>query len=136
MSERVRLTRRQLLDTMRQVVREFGEDYVYPQQEESVRRCQYEYVNEAGVKVRCLIGEVLFRLVPAEVWDEIVSERNSVDAVEVCRTFVTVIDVDDDDEYFVHTALRAAQAIQDDGGTWGTALDNFEDRLLHDALPA
>lgn len=104
-----------VLDTMDEVVAEYGEDYVYNGydnvgREEGGMNCAY--LNSDGTP-SCLIGHVLLRLgVPKEQFR----------TANFCTvgTFAEIAHLP-----VGHAALyvmRKAQAVQDERGTWGAAL--------------
>lgn len=113
--------------TIRQVVKEYGEDYVYPPAQ-SGDNCQYVIDD----KPSCLVGVVLARLgVP-------ITHLKAGDASEghfgataedlIPRLqWAGVINFEEPSK--VAHALRQAQYVQDVARSWGIALENYGNAL-------
>lgn len=85
--------------------------------------CYFEK-GEEKIVLRCLIGEVLYRILSTEVWRELIDKNNAAAltiyqmAGETSGTIALSPQV--------RRAARAAQSVQDSGQTWGEALEAYE----------
>ena len=108
MSER--LTKARALELMREVVAEYGENYVYPTVGGVCR-----YVDDGG-SPSCLVGHVLHRFgVPLKD----IERHEDSDAATVARILTNATPRAQD-------VLREAQGHQDRGSLWGVALREAE----------
>lgn len=137
MSEIRELSADELVNAIEAVVDEFGHDYVYaPADPElgSGEQCKYE--DEFG---GCIVGNVIKRLVPD--FDFELFESVSADTLLRGRTYAEAFDHAEQPEPPLRltaperlaNALRGAQTVQDEGGTWGVALNTFHNYLTLDA---
>lgn len=108
-------------ETLREVVTE-RPDYVYDSPSEGG---ECTYTTPAG-EPSCLIGQVIFRLDPdalkeinREEWND---QEEFVTSPTVCGLDWAYDQLSDQER----NVLRAAQVVQDQGGTWGEALNAFE----------
>lgn len=132
MATEIELGQAEVVDAIRAVVDEFGYDYVYPPAEAG-DACRYE--DEFG---GCIVGNVVKRIVPEfdfELFEDL-DARSVLQGKTRQDTGMSGAYEDDNDPPVrvrtsrqVGEALRAAQTIQDEGGTWGDALEEF-DRFL------
>lgn len=109
------LTYDRAVELAREVVAEFGEDYVYP---ESVKVSEYEATPPTCVYVHddkpsCLVGQILHKY---GVSLEALSLNEFRGAWTVSGTLA---DADDKARFF----LSSAQDSQDKGEPWGTAVE-------------
>ncbi|MFI0211975.1 hypothetical protein ACH4OV_25305 [Streptomyces diastaticus] len=121
--ERIKVTPEQVLDVMREVVAEAGEEFVY-EPPTGLGVCLYVHrPHGGGASVPgCLVGQVLHRLgVPL---DELTEHE-----AQLARTMAPkLVDAGEGADLLV-TALDNAQAIQDGGHSWGAALRAAEEVL-------
>lgn len=112
-----------------ELLKEFGEDYVYPALRNGYRDCAYAKDNQPS----CLVGHVLHRLgVPVEDLNFLDNQRDSQlstlagsdkywdeyeDAPVLALALIGVAWEDD-----AISLLSVAQTYQDVGETWGTAV--------------
>lgn len=121
------ITREQVLETMRTVVAEWGDDYLYtPPDLERPNACLYAKMVDGELRPSCIVGHVLYRLnVPlAEL---------ALDSYEV-GTLVEHLDLDIEESAV--NALSRAQEVQDGAvdqrdseHTWGAALEAAEEEV-------
>lgn len=133
MSTEIELGQAEVVDAIRAVVDEFGHDYVYPPAEAG-DACKYE--DEFG---GCIVGNVVKRIVPEfdfELFEELDARSVLQGKTRQDTGMSGSYEAEDNDPPVrvrttrqVGEALRAAQTIQDEGGTWGDALEEF-DRFL------
>lgn len=109
-----------VLRVMREVVAEFGEDYVYQLVPDEGGQCLYVHRDEDSEGVPgCIVAQVLHRLgVPLSAFDEGFSAHCMVDRLNARGWGIT---------YVASVALAEAQRVQDsfheseDDCTWGAA---------------
>lgn len=99
-------TREEFTKALEEVV-EGKEDYVYREEHDT---CRYVIYNEPA----CLIGHVMHKL-------------NILDGVQEGLSAYYALKLYTDEE--TRLAARAAQRKQDDGGTWGAALEKYREEL-------
>ncbi len=121
----ISITTERALELLTECVAERGEEYVYTSEGDVTNRypditpaCYYVHQDSDGVKSPgCIAGLALHKAgVPLDVLEE--HERMTANSLLRSLRSLGIIDYDDDAAY----ALRRAQVIQDDGGTWGAAL--------------
>ncbi|WNM66241.1 hypothetical protein SEA_DEJAVU_109 [Microbacterium Phage DejaVu] len=131
MTER-KFTDEQFIKAMREAVAERGEDYVYPKAEEKMNEdlgykvtvnddyhglngvCQYQTPDGTPA---CIVGLALSKIDPILV----PRHGDATGAHEVLRKLGA--------SYEVRKAASEAQQAQDQGATWGRALEEFENSL-------
>lgn len=107
-----------VLGALSDAVKEMGEDYVYPDSENGMGDCYY---NKEGCP-QCIVGKVFTALVPAFQPRElhaVVEQRHLLEPLGFSKSAILI--------------LQMAQAMQDQGETWGTALRAAREmeKLLH-----
>lgn len=102
------------------VVERYGADHVYS----SPHGCRYVIDG----KPSCLIGHALWAFSPQ--WAES-GDVGKVSARALIERMPAHLFGSPEDRLMVAYAAEGAQVIQDDGGTWGEALDRYERRLRH-----
>ncbi|MFD3361605.1 hypothetical protein ACFWW5_00695 [Streptomyces albidoflavus] len=121
--ERIKVTPEQVLDVMREVVAEAGEEFMYEPPGE-IGTCLYVHrtPGDAADVPGCLVGQVLHRLgVPLDELAEHEAER----ALTMVPEFIDA----GKHKGLLALALNRAQARQDLGYPWGAALRAAEDVL-------
>lgn len=125
------LTREAVVATAKELVKEFGEDYVYPGADRG--GCSYSGDEDYGVPA-CVVGQIVKRLDPemyttltlVEHEDTNVTKRTDFNHTHLeyppdwAKDYQPTLDTGDDAE--LTRALRQAQAQQDNGAPWGEAL--------------
>jgi hypothetical protein len=126
----IEITYEKALSAMRGAVADRGADYVYPESEKTFAgTCQY--LTEDG-RASCLVGEVLVRVgVPAESLPKwIPGERSSsLEAVPMASSLLGNLEsagVLTFERNRTQVFLDTAQDEQDNGQTWGVALERAE----------
>lgn len=121
----MRLTEAQVTETFTAVVEEFGPTYrytpdgiEYPSAESGVT-CAYETIDADDTVRRCVVGEILHRLVDEDTWSAIVDYNNEDSVVTI------VHERDISAPRHVLDGLSQAQQAQDRGATWGAALAEY-----------
>jgi hypothetical protein len=120
----VHITEENMLDTLRGIIEERGENYVYEGSDES-DSCLYVHQVNGDLVPGCLVGTALHRLgVPLQTmtWHEGASAHGLLRRL----TKIGVIEGGADHIAF---ALNEAQAYQDKGSSWGYALRIYERRM-------
>jgi hypothetical protein len=109
------ITTEDALRALEEAVAEKGEDYVYPLSNTAADLCAYTEFNDRDELVpSCLVGNALHRLgVPLEAMAQFNTGHGP-------KSLAEELGLDGDRAAWL--AFRDAQAIQDDGGTWGAAL--------------
>ncbi|MFD7646369.1 hypothetical protein ACFV5M_01705 [Streptomyces albidoflavus] len=121
--ERIKVTPEQVLDVMREVVAEAGEEFVY-KSSAGLGVCLYVHrtPGDAADVPGCLVGQVLHRL--GAPLDELAEHE-----AQLALTMVPVF-IDAGEHWgLLALALNKAQALQDAGRPWGAALRAAEDVL-------
>lgn len=118
-----RIDNQRAIILLREVVAEKGADYVDPNSgDNSPGPCEYTYDDAPG----CIVGHVAFKAgVPIERlhdWLGMITDE-PWETQEDADLFT----------YDALTLLRAAQVVQDNGGTWGEALASAESDLEADS---
>jgi hypothetical protein len=106
-------------EVLREVVAEFGEDYVYPYD-----TCHYSY---DGKTPACIVGQLVYKLDP-ELFTQLVVEEEGAGMLAADDS--TTLEASFEPR--VIQALTAAQATQDMKYTWGEALESFEQKWDED----
>lgn len=120
--ERIKVTPEQVLDVMREVVAEAGEEFVY-KSPAGLGVCLYVHRTPGAAAVPgCLVGQVLHRL--GAPLDEL-AEYESQLAGEVSPRLLDGVTRAD----AISLALDKAQVLQDAGHSWGAALRAAEEVL-------
>jgi len=97
----------EVLAALREVVADKGADYVYPEEwENQDSGCVYVRDGQPA----CIVGHVLARLDSALLDSEVVRSNRSANVLPEVGF-----------EHHAAWLLRAAQRVQDVGGTWGSA---------------
>lgn len=134
-------TRDAVTATLKDIVAEYGEDYVYPTPIDFFGgSCTYSQPGDGKLVPSCIVGHVIARLAP-EVFTTI-SEleahdnyQNSASADDILKgdlKWWTEAQEDIDpltEDSTLISALFSAQHEQDHGKTWGEALDAYLDAL-------
>lgn len=132
-------TRENVTAALKDIVAEYGEDYVYPA---AGATCTYSQPEDGKLVPSCIVGHVIYRLAPeafAVIADleAITNFGDSSPAQEVLRGALGDFGVQDnsahldpltEDRDLVY-ALTEAQGAQDTGHTWGQALEAYLDEL-------
>jgi hypothetical protein len=118
------ITHEQLTQTLDEVVAE-SPDFVYQEpiinDQGDTDGCRYEVVGSDGEPHRCLVGEILFRLLPEDEYAEVIDPVNNFRS---CDDLVDRLDFLELDGLDV-MSLRAAQGAQDTGRPWREAREAF-----------
>lgn len=115
----------QLTAAMREAVAERGADFVYPKGQAGWTYNQYgvslcRYVRSDVEEPACLIGVVLHKLGVS---------LGQLSGFEGDNSYAVVPALFPDSPLFLERALAAAQSAQDNGRTWGVALQRFLEAL-------
>ena len=109
-----------VLNAAREVVAERGEDYVYSNSLNEGGSGKCVYANEDGTP-SCLVGHVIHRLDP-NVFKNLAEKEFADDTTAAELLTVEEYVPTDFWEMEAEAAMNTAQAYQDDGLPWGTAL--------------
>ncbi|MFD3952198.1 hypothetical protein ACFWRC_19505 [Streptomyces albidoflavus] len=121
--ERIKVTPEQVLDVMREVVAEAGEEFVY-KSPTGLGICLYVHRTFGGGAdvPGCLVGQVLHRLgVPLD-------ELSRYEAQLALTMAPKLVDAGENEDLLT-SALNNAQMTQDAGHPWGAALRAAEEVL-------
>lgn len=121
-------TNEQVLTVARDIVAEFGEDYVYPNLADGC-----SYTNEEG-SPSCIVGHIVSRLDPG-AFSRIIELETPSDEYTVRAYFSwSALHMNDtvgtDFTESQQIALSGAQKEQDTGNTWGEALSALTNLLM------
>lgn len=116
------VTIEQVTETIREIVKG-NEDYVY-EDAEGGEYCTYSTPDGAP---SCIVGHVINRLAP-EKFESIHLSEWSEEGVFGVNFGASIYDYSADEaaNEVLQYALRRAQMVQDSGGTWGQALEEYE----------
>ena len=117
------LTVEQVSETLEEIVAEHGADYYYPQANES---CFYTERGPGGVTVpSCIVGHVVARLDP-DTFKKIAVYEADGDTLDA-RNLPSLVGLDMEADAV--EALQQAQFRQDEGESWGGALQAYYNSL-------
>jgi hypothetical protein len=136
----IKLTKDSVLRALDEVIAEYGEDYVYKQNNDvDAPACLYAKLNEDGEAVPdCIVGHILAKHgvdMGSMVYDKhtltgrelSTGQANSVLSHMAHAGLVKY-------NRSVSMALTAGQNLQDTGYTWGEAAQQIRENLNHDSL--
>jgi len=115
----MKLTREAVTAAIEKVVAEKGADYVYDREHGG---CTYSEQTPEGVVPSCIVGHVIAKMDP-ELFQRVAEYESETGGFWWTGVDIRIPGIEQDSA--VKYALREAQDAQDDGDTWGEALEAF-----------